>query len=100
MNRAQEQSIKERIRTLARERELTFAQLWQNLILERFLARLCQSKYKRHFILKGGTLLARYINLGRETIDLDFLIEKLPNAMKSLGKIIDHTRNYYLSRKW
>lgn len=90
MSRAREQSIKERIRTLSRERDLTFAELWQNLILERFLARLCQSEYKKHFILKGGSLLARYIDLGRETRDLDFLIEHMANAMGSLSKAVDH----------
>lgn len=90
MNRAQEQSIKERIRTLSKERDLTFAELWQNLILERFLARLYQSEYKKHFILKGGALLARYINLGRETKDLDFLIKHMANAIESLSQAIDH----------
>lgn len=90
MSRAREQSIKERIRTLSRERGLTFAELWQNLILERFLARLCQSEYKEHFILKGESLLARYINLGRETRDLDFLIHQMANAIESLSNAMDH----------
>ena len=34
MTRSQEQSIKERIRALSKERDLTFAELWQNLITE------------------------------------------------------------------
>lgn len=93
MSRAREQSIKERIRTLSREGNLTFAVLWQNLILERFLARLCQSEYKEHFILKGGSLLARYIDLGRETRDLDFLIHHMANAIESLGNAMDQICN-------
>ena len=57
MSNSLKQSIKERLRAVAKARELTFDQIWHNLILERFLARLCQSKYKTNFILKGGSLL-------------------------------------------
>lgn len=89
MTRPQEQSIKERIRTLSKERDLTFAELWQNLILERFLARLHQSEHREHFILKGGSLLARYIDLGRETRDLDFLVSQMANAMEFVSDAVD-----------
>jgi|GEM_PF-2714566 len=51
MKKGLKQSIKERLHALAKERNLTFAEIWHNLILERFLARLCQSKYKANFIL-------------------------------------------------
>ncbi len=81
--------MKERLKRVAKERDLTFEQVWHNLVLERFLARLCQSKYKTNFILKGGTLLARYIPIGRETKDLDFLVEKLKNSEEFLSKAFD-----------
>ncbi len=90
MSNSLKQSIKERLRAVAKARDLTFDQIWHNLILERFLARLCQSKYKTNFILKGGSLLARYIPIGRETRDLDFLVEKLKNTEEFLGKAFDH----------
>lgn len=90
MNKALKQSIKERLRALAKERNLTFAEIWHNLILERFLARLCQSKYQTNFILKGGSLLARYIPIGRETKDLDFLVQKLANTEEFLSDAFDH----------
>ena len=90
MNTSLEQSIKERLRLLAKERETSFSELWRNLILERFLARLCKSPYKDHFILKGRTLLARHITLGRETKDLDFLVEKLSNAAAIRNFISNH----------
>jgi len=89
MTSSLEQSIKERLRFLAHERKTSFAELWTNLILERFLARLSRSSYKKHFIFKGGALLARYITLGRETKDLDFLIEKLSNSEQSLHNILN-----------
>ena len=88
MKSAIEQSIKEKIKALAKERETTFAELWRNLILERFLTRLAKSPYKEKFILKGGTLLAKYIHLGRETQDLDFFIQKLSNTEQSLRTVL------------
>ena len=69
-----EQSVKEKLKVLAKERETSFAHLWRNLILERFLTRLSRSSYRDQFILKGGTLLAKYLPLGRETKDLDFTL--------------------------
>ncbi len=88
MKSAIEQSIKEKLKALAKEREATFAELWRNLILERFLSRLARSSYREKFILKGGTLLAKYIPLGRETQDLDFFIQKLSNTEQSLRAVL------------
>lgn len=84
-----EESIKERLKVLAKERETSFAELWRNLILERFLMRLSKSPYKNNFVLKGGTLLAKYLPLGRETQDLDFFIHKLSNTEKSLQDVLE-----------
>jgi predicted nucleotidyltransferase component of viral defense system len=88
MKSAIEQSIKEKIKVLAKERETTFTELWRNLILERFLTRLARSSYKEKFILKGGTLLAKYIYLGRETQDLDFFILKVSSTEDSLRAVL------------
>ncbi len=88
MKSAIEQSIKEKIKALAKERKTTFAELWRNLILERFLIRLARSHYREKFVLKGGTLLAKYIPIGRETQDLDFFIQKLSNTEQSLRTVL------------
>lgn len=90
MSNSLKQSIKERLRPIAKARDLTFDEIWHNLVLERFLSRLCQSKYKKNFILKGGSLLARYIPIGRETKDLDFLVEKLKNTEQFLNNAFEH----------
>ena len=79
MTSALEQSFKKRLSLIAKERNLTPAEIWQNVITERFLVRLCRSSYHSHFVLKGGTLLARRIDIGRETKDLDFAIQRLSN---------------------
>lgn len=89
MTSSLEQSFKKRLQHIAKERNITPASVWQNVILERFLVRLCRSPHKDHFILKGGTLLARFIDIGRETIDLDFSVDYLTNEPKALQKIIE-----------
>jgi len=84
MKSALEQSVKEKLKAVAKSRTVPFPQLWRTLILERFLARISYSPYKDRFVLKGGTLLAKYLPLGRETQDLDFFIHKISNNEKSL----------------
>lgn len=83
-----EHSFKSRIRNIAREKRVDPAQLWQNLVLERFLVRLSQSRYAPHFILKGGVLLAHYVELNRHTQDLDFLVQKLNNEIGTLEGVL------------
>ena len=86
MTSALEQSFKKRLQLIAKERNITPAEVWQNVITERFLVRLCRSPYHSHFVLKGGTLLARYVDIGRETKDLDFTIQRLSNEISALQK--------------
>ena len=88
MNRSIENSFKSRIRNIAREKRIDPAQLWQNLVLERFLVRLSKSKFAPHFILKGGVLLSHYIELNRYTQDLDFLIHNLGNEVASIERAL------------
>ncbi|MBX9744292.1 MAG: nucleotidyl transferase AbiEii/AbiGii toxin family protein [Chlamydiales bacterium] len=86
MTHSLEQSFKKRLQLIAKERNVTPAEVWQNVITERFLVRLCRSPYHSHFVLKGGNLLARYVDIGRETKDLDFTIQRLSNEISALQK--------------
>ena len=82
-----EQSLKDRLHLLSKEKELPFNACWKQLILERFLARLYRSNYTNKLIFKGGFLLAYIINIGWETIDLDFLLTKVKAEAKNLESI-------------
>lgn len=82
-----EQSLKDRLHLLSKEKELPFNACWKQLILERFLTRLYRSNYANKLIFKGGFLLAYIINIGRETIDLDFLLTKVKAEAKNLESI-------------
>lgn len=84
-----EQSFKAKLRAIAKEKNRDPADLWQNLVLERFLVRLANSKYREHFVLKGGILLSKYIEIGRETSDLDFLAQRTSNEVQVLKVIFE-----------
>lgn len=82
-----EQSLKDRIRVISKENNIPFNACWKQLILERFLIRLGRSSYANKFIFKGGFLLAYRMEIGRETVDLDFLLTKVKAEVKTLEKI-------------
>ncbi len=79
-----EQSMKDRIRTIAQKRSIPFNACWKQLLLERFLARLAGSTYSHIFIFKGGFLLSYLMPIGRETMDLDFLLTKMKAGQKEI----------------
>jgi len=84
-----EKSFKAKLRAIAKEKNRDPADLWQSLTLERFLVRMAKSEHRNHFILKGGILLSKYIEIGRETTDLDFLARKISNEISGLKVIFE-----------
>jgi|LakMenE01Jun11ns_1017448.scaffolds.fasta_scaffold9949848_3 predicted nucleotidyltransferase component of viral defense system len=88
-----EKSFKAKLRAIAKEKNRDPADLWQNLTLERFLVRLAKSNFRDHFVLKGGILLSKYIEIGRETSDLDFLAQSLRNGVGELKNIFEEIAN-------
>lgn len=84
-----EKSFKAKLRSIAKEKNRDPANLWQTLSLERFLARLAKSEYREHLVLKGGILLSKYIEIGRETTDLDFLARKMSNEVNGLKVLFE-----------
>lgn len=72
-----EQALKNRLQTIAKEKGIPFNSCWKQLLLERFLARLGSSVYANRLIFKGGFLLAYMMRIGRETVDLDFLLTRM-----------------------
>jgi predicted nucleotidyltransferase component of viral defense system len=80
--------LKERLKTIAAEKDTTLNKIWKQLLLERFLARLSNSPHQDKFIFKGGLLLAQYIAINRETIDIDFLMTKIKSEMKNIEKVM------------
>jgi predicted nucleotidyltransferase component of viral defense system len=88
MSQAKEQSIKERVKTIAQKQKRPFNNVWQEVVLERWLSRLANSQYRKNFIFKGAMCLLRYIDLERETRDLDFLLKDLQGSIEDVQKYL------------
>lgn len=82
MTRSLQQSLKDRIQQIVKKTGKPFQEVWQTLVMERFLARVSRSDHRIDFIFKGGHLLAKYIDIQRVTKDLDFLIKNLKRDAK------------------
>ncbi len=67
----------------ANDKGITFNEIWKQLLLERFLARLSHSIHHEQFIFKGDLLLSKYLVIGRETMDADFLMTKIKSEVTS-----------------
>ena len=79
-----EAALQARLKSIAQEKLKTFNEIWKQLLLERFLARLSHSVYREQFIFKGGLLLAQYMELGRETTDIDFSMTKMNSEFSTI----------------
>ncbi len=82
-----EQALKARLQTIAKEKGMPFNSCLKQLLLERFLARLGRSAYADKLIFKGGFLLAYMMRIGRETVDLDFLLTRMKAEKASIEEI-------------
>lgn len=81
------QSIKNKIRTISSETGENKEYIFTRLVLERFLVRLEQSEYKENLIFKGGLCLSTFVNIGRETKDIDFLISSLKTTKSNIKNV-------------
>lgn len=84
-----EQALKDRLHTIAKEKEIHFNACWKQLLLERFLTRLARSAHANKFIFKGGFLLAYMMKIGRETTDLDFLLTRMKAEKEEIQQILE-----------
>ena len=53
------------------------------------MVRLATSSYNKNFIFKGGMCLDQYLEMGRETRDLDFLMQKIESNADKVQKIFE-----------
>lgn len=84
-----EQRLKAQLQTIAKEKDIPFNACWKQLLLERFLTRLARSSHVDKFIFKGGFLLSYMMRIGRETVDLDFLLTHMQAEIKILQKAFE-----------
>lgn len=84
-----EDSILQKLRSKAKEKDVPFQLLLQLFCQEEFLRRLSKSKYKNNLIFKGGLLLFSLSNFeSRPTMDIDFLGRDISNDQSNILSII------------
>ena len=72
-------SLKDRIKSLAKEKRVSSRILLQNYMFERFLDRVSSSSYRDKFVIKGGVLIAAMVGItSRSTMDLDVMLHAYP----------------------
>lgn len=84
-----ENALKDRIKNLAKATGKTHKEVSKRIFLERFLARVSKSSLSDKFIFKGGNLLSYYLEIGRETTDLDFLLAKIASEETAIKKALE-----------
>ena len=89
MSSMNEQALKERVRNIAQAQGRTFNNVWQEVLLERWLVRLVASKYSEKFVFKGAMCLVQYLELDRETRDLDFLVKGIEVSLNDITSYLN-----------
>ena len=77
------------MKLIEKESGIKFNRLIETLFLERILVRVSKSKNKEKLIFKGGMCLNQFLDLGRGTKDIDFLLRELTSNEKNLKVIFD-----------
>lgn len=82
-------SVLARLRNKAKETGRSNQLCMQLFCQEEFLRRLEKSKYADNFVLKGGLLLYTLTEFdSRVTVDVDFMLRKIPNTPDRLREVI------------
>lgn len=81
--------LKDKIRNLSGSDSTKSQTLIRTFLMERFLERISKSKYQRHFILKGGMLVASLVGLDtRATMDIDTTMDAATLSKENAERII------------
>lgn len=83
-------SVLARLKNKAKESGRSYQLCLQLFCQEEFLRRLEKSKYADNFVLKGGLFIYALTEFeSRVTMDIDFLLQRLPNTPEQLLPIIE-----------
>lgn len=83
-------SVLTRLKNKAKETGRSYQLCMQLFCQEEFLRRLQNSKYVDNFVLKGGLFIYSITDFdSRVTVDVDFLLRKLPNTPEQLRAILE-----------
>ncbi len=87
-------SVLARLKNKAKESGRSYQLCLQLFCQEEFLRRLEKSKYADNFVLKGGLFIYALTEFeSRVTMDIDFLLQRLPNTPEKIKPIIEEIIN-------
>ena len=82
-------SLKDKLKNVAREKNVDFNSVLRMYMYDRFIERLSVSKYRDNFILKGGFYLSTLFGVeNRSTRDIDTAIKEVDFTKENITKII------------
>lgn len=96
-------SVLARLKNKAKESGRSYQLCLQLFCQEEFLRRLEKSKYAENLVLKGGLFLYSLTDFdSRVTVDVDFLLRRIPNTPEQLKGILEeiiavHTGNDFIT---
>lgn len=83
-------SVLARLKNKAAESGRSYQLCMQLFCQEEFLRRLEKSKYSENLVLKGGLFIYSVTDFdSRVTVDVDFLLRKIPNTPEQLKAVLD-----------
>ena len=83
-------SVLARLKNKSKESGRSYQLCLQLFCQEEFLRRLEKSKYAENLVLKGGLFLYSVTDFdSRVTVDVDFLLRKIPNTPEQLKKVLE-----------
>lgn len=83
-------SVLARLKNKAKESGRSYQLCLQLFCQEEFLRRLEKSRYAENFVLKGGLFIYSLTEFdSRVTVDVDFLLQRIPNTPEQLRSILE-----------
>lgn len=83
-------SVLARLKNKAKESGRSYQLCLQLFCQEEFLRRLEKSKYVDNLVLKGGLFIYSLTEFdSRVTVDIDFLLRKIPNTPEQLRDVVE-----------
>lgn len=88
------EQVKGRIKNVAKQNHADARTLMRVYMMERFLERVANSKYRDNFIIKGGMLVMAMVGVTlRSTMDIDTSIKNQNLSADDAKKIVDEIKN-------
>lgn len=87
------EQVKGRIKNIAKVNNADARILMRLYMMERFLERVSNSKYKDNFIIKGGMLVTAMVGVAlRSTMDIDTSIKNHNLSAEDARRIVEESR--------